>query len=140
MADVSVDQLAEQFGGRKFGELVLHHIDKQSFKQIVLAIQGTIKSLPVQLRNEIEGLIDSANPMAFEKEFWSDDCGKILRFITSMVEKQLQEKEVKFSEENVFDVFNIIVLNYAYSAHKDLRMKKFIKSSIGNGLFGRIFG
>ena len=140
MADVSVDQLAKQFEGRKFGELVLHHIDKQSFKQIVLAIQGTIKSLPVQLRNEIEGLIDSANPMAFEKEFWSDDCGKILRFITSMVEKQLQEKEVKFSEENVFDVFNIIVLNYAYSAHKDLRMKKFIKSSIGNGLFGRIFG
>ena len=57
-----------------------------------------------------------------------------------MVEKQLQEKEVKFSEENVFDVFNIIVLNYAYSAHKDLRIKKFIKSSIGNGLFGRIFG
>ena len=140
MTAVSIDQLAEQFEGRKFGELVLHHIDKQPFEQIVAAMQGTMEGLPAQVRGEVEGLIDSANSLAFKKEFWSDDCGRILKFISSMVEKELQEKGCGLSEENTFDVFNIIVLNYAYSAHKDPRMKKFIKGSIGKGLFGRIFG
>jgi hypothetical protein len=140
MGDVSIDQLAEQFEGRKFGELVLHHIDQQPFEQIVAAMQGTMQGLPLQVRTEIEKLIDSANPLAFKKEFWADDCGRILRFIISMIEKELQEKGVMPSEENLFDVFNIIVLNFAYSAHKDPRMKKFIKGSIGKGLLGRIFG
>jgi hypothetical protein len=139
MTGVTIDQLAEQFEGRKFGDLVLHHMNEQPFEQIVVAMQGTMEGLPAQVRNEIEGLIDNANPLAFKKEFWADDCGKILRFITSMVEKELQEKEVQPSEDNLFDVFNIIVMNFAYSAYKDQRMKKFIKSSIGKGLFGRIF-
>jgi len=140
MTDVSIDKLAEQFEGRKFGELVLHHIDKEPLEQIVAAMQGTMEGLPPQVRSEIEGLIDNANPLATKKEFWSDDCGKIFRFITSIAQKELQEKGVQPSKDNLFDVFNIIVLNFAYSSHKDPRMKKFIKSSIGKGLFGRIFG
>jgi len=140
MTGVTIDQLAEQFEGRKFGELVLYHMNEQPFEQIVAAMQGTMEGLPAQVRNEIEGLIDNTNLLAFKKEFWADNCGKILRFITSMVEKELQEKGVHPSEDNLFDVFNIIVMNFAYSAYKDQRMKKFIKSSIGKGLFGRIFG
>ena len=57
-----------------------------------------------------------------------------------MAEKELKDKGVQLSEENLFDVFNIIVMNFAYSSHKDPRMKKFIKSSIGKGLLGRMFG
>lgn len=140
MVDVSIDQLSEQFKGRKFGELVLHHIDQQPFKHIVAAMQGTIEGLPLQVRIEMERLLDSANPLAMKKEFWADDCGRVLMFIASMIEKELQETGVMPSEENLFDVFNIIVLNFAYSAHKDPRMKKFIKASIGKGLLGRFFG
>ncbi len=140
MTDVSINQLAAQFEGRKFGELVLHHIDNQSFEQTVSAMQGTMEGLPAQVREGIEELIDNANPLARKKEFWSDDCGTILRFITSIVEKEFQEKGVHLSEETLFDVFNIIVMNFAYSSHKDPRMKKFIKSSVGKGLFGRLFG
>ena len=139
ISDVSIDKLAEQFEGRKFGELVLHHIDKHSSQQLIAAIQGTVEALPAQVRGEIEGLIDNANPLAMRKEFWDDDCGKIFRFITSMAEKELREKGVWLSEENLFDVFNIMVMSYAYSSHKDPRMKKFIQKSIGNGLFGGMF-
>ena len=140
MTDVSIAELADQFAGRKFGELVLYHTDKQPVEGIVAAMQGTMEGLPAQARSEIEGLIDNANPLASKKEFWADDCGKITRFITSMVKKELREKGVWLSEEHVFDVFNIIVMNYAYAVHKDPRLKKFIEGSIGKGLWGRIFG
>jgi len=140
MTTVSIDELAKQFKGRKFGELVLHHIDRQSFDQIVAGMSGTIEGLPASIQGEIERLIDSANPLAFEKDFWSDDCGRILRFLTSMVERELNEKGVYASEDNLFDVFNIIVMNYAYSAHKDPRMKKFIKGCVSKGLFAKFFG
>ena len=140
MTAVSIDELAKQFEGRKFGELVLHHIDKQSFNQIVAGMLGTIKGLPASIQGEIERLIDSANSLAFEKDSGSDDCGRILRFLTSMVERELNKKGVCPSEDNLFDVFNIIVMNYAYSAHKDPRMKKFIKGCVSKGLFAKLFG
>lgn len=140
MTEAKIDDLLAQFEGRKFGELVLHHIKKQSFEQIVAAMQGTMEGLPQEIRNEIEGLIDNANPLAYKKEFWADDCGAILEFLSSMAAKELREKGIHVSEDNVFDLFNIFVLNFAYSAYKDQRMKKFINSSIGKGILGRIFG
>ena len=88
MTGVTVDQLVEQFEGRKFGELVLHHMNEQPFEQIVAAMQGMMERLPAQVRNEIEGLIDNANPLSFKKEFWADDCGKILRFIKNFKKRK----------------------------------------------------
>ncbi len=130
MADISIDKLAEQFEGRKFGELVLHHLDNQSFEQIVASMDGTREMLPLQVREGVVELIDRVNSLAREKEFWNNDCGTTFRFIISMTDKELQKKEIYLSEENLFYVFNIIVMNFAYSSHKDPRMRKFIKSSI----------
>jgi len=139
MTDVSIDQLAKQFEGKKFGELVLHHMDEQPFEQIVSALMGMMKGLPDQVREEIEGLIDNVNSLATKKDFWGDDCGAILKFIIFMSEKELREKGVQSSEAVLFDVFNIIVLNFAYAANKEPKLKKFIKKSIGKGLFGGMF-
>lgn len=140
MTEVAIKQLAEQLVGRKFGELVLYHMKKQPPEQIVSALRGLTNRLPAQVINDIEGLIDKINPLAFKKEFWADDCGTMFQFILSVVDKELQGNVELLSEDNLMDVFNIIVLNFAYSAYNDQRMKKFIKSSTGKGLFGKIFG
>ena len=140
MSEVNIESLATQFEGRKFGELVLHHMKKQSFEQIATAMQSTIEGLPSSIQKEIENLIDNANSLAYKKEFWADDCGQIFKFIVSATQKELQGKGVTPTEDNLFDVFNLIVVNFAYSAYKDPKMKKFIKASIGKGIFSRIFG
>lgn len=137
---ISIDQLSKRVEGKKFGELVLHHADNQPIELIVKEMQERMGWLPAEIQSEVEGLIENANSLALKEEFWSTDCGEIVRSITSMVEKELQEKGVLFSEEDLFDMFHIIVANYACSAHNDQKMRKHIKSSVGKGLFGRIFG
>ena len=140
MSEINIESLATQFEGRKFGELVLYHIKNQSFEQIIKAMQGTIDSLPSNIQNEIESLLDNANLLAYKKEFWADDCGQILKFIVSAAQKELEEKGVIPTEDNLFDVFNLIVMNFAYSAYKDPKMKKFINTSIRKGIFNWILG
>jgi hypothetical protein len=133
-------QIEAGMKGKKFGDLVLYHMNKQSFEQIILALTGMIESLPVQISEEITALIDDSVPLGYNKDFWADDCGNIFRFITFMVKKKLKEKGIQPSEDELFDVFNIIVLNFAYNGHKDSNMKKFIKNSVGGGLLKKVFG
>jgi hypothetical protein len=140
MTAISIDQLVKRLEGKRFGELVLHHVNKQPIELIVTEMQERMEWLPAQIRSEIEGLINNVNSLVLKKEFWSDDCGEIAKSITSMVEKELQGKGVPVSEENLFDMFHIIVANYACSTHKDPRIRKLIKRSVGKGPFGRIFG
>lgn len=140
MDNVDLEELAKQFQGRKFGELVLLHIKQQSFEQLVIAVQDTIAGLETSIQTEVEELIDNANSLAMKREFWADDCGRILQFITSMTNTQLKEKGLNPTESELFDIFNIVVMSYAYSAQKDPRMRKFIASSAGKGFLGRLFG
>lgn len=140
MHDIDIAQVKVDMAGKKFGDLVLYHMKKQSFEQIQLAMLGTIEALPAPIAKEITSLIDNSLELAYKKEFWADDCGKIYKFITSMAEKDIEEKGGRASEKQLYDMFNIIVLNYAYSGYKDPRMKKFIEKSVGGGLFKKLFG
>ncbi|MDL2124609.1 MAG: hypothetical protein LWX51_16375 [Deltaproteobacteria bacterium] len=64
MTGVTIDQLAEQFEGRKFGELVLHHMNKQPFEQIVATMQGTMEGLPAQsIQRDAHDFMYSGTPM-----------------------------------------------------------------------------
>jgi hypothetical protein len=138
--NINIEEMAKQFEGKKFGELVLIHIKQQPFEHLLAALQGTSEGLPSSIQSEVTELIDNANSLARKKEFWADDCGAIFRFITSRANKELQDKGIKPTDSELFDIFNIIVMNYAYSAKKDPRMKKFINSSVGKGLFDWLFG
>ena len=57
-----------------------------------------------------------------------------------MAHKELQEQGLTTINDELFDIFNIIVMNFAYSAHQDTRLEKFIKSSTDTSFFGRLFG
>jgi hypothetical protein len=137
--DAEIEWRAYSYNGIKFGEYVLKSVNKKSFDQTVAEMTRKMNGLPVQLNNEIKSLIDNANSLGRKKEFWNNDCGSILKFITLMAREDLQEKGINPTVDNLFDVFHIIVLNFAYGAHKDQRIKKFIKTSAGKGLFGRLF-
>ncbi|TND00627.1 MAG: hypothetical protein FD120_2759, partial [Gammaproteobacteria bacterium] len=110
MAETNIKELSEQFRGRRFGELVLYHIKQQPLDQLVAAMKGTIDGLRPEIQSVVMGLIDNANPLARKKEFWSDDCGEVFIFITSMTEKELQAQGLATINDELFDIFNIIVV------------------------------
>jgi hypothetical protein len=137
---MNLQNLEEQFRGRKFGELVLHHLSSQSDDARVQALQGTIRQLPSAFQQrEMEELIDDFNKKIYDKSFWEQDCADSLLSITNTAKKRFLKCNLSASDDDLFNVFNIIVLNYAYTAQLQPEMKSFIKKSVNRSFFDRLF-
>ena len=136
---MDINSLSQQFTGRKFGELVLHHIKKQDFPTIVAALQGTIEELPQSARASVESWIDEIAPFGADPTFWQKDCGEVFLEICGRARQKLDSHSVRATDDQLLSMFNIIVLNFAYGAHKHPGTKAFIQKSIGIGFLRRLF-
>jgi hypothetical protein len=137
---MDITALAEQFSGRKFGELVLLQYRKNNLQQAVAALQGTTEELPEAARACVIDWIDEVNPSATNPEFWRADCGSVFLNICSRARKKLKEYIAEPTDDHIFSMFQIVVLNFAYALHQEPQSKAFVQKSIGVGLFGRLFG
>lgn len=88
--------------------------------------------LPEQARGLVEGFIDRWNLRAYDKDFWKMDTVSVFDDITEDAKKVLSEQHIDSDDEMLFNIFNIVVLNYAYSAYDQPKMCEFmgVKSSI----------
>lgn len=135
---MDINSLSQQFTGRKFGELVLYHYNKQEFETIITALLGTIEELPESVIPHVDSWIDEINSFGAEPSFWKKDCGEVFIDICNRARQKLQSLSVCATEDQIFNMFNIIVLNFAYNAHKSPETKAFIQQSIGIGFLRRL--
>ena len=82
--------------------------------------------LPEEARPLIEPFIDRWNIRAHEKDFWQMDTACVFDEIIEDARKVLSESRIPFDDDALFNMFNIIVLSYAYSAYDQPKMRKFI--------------
>jgi hypothetical protein len=136
---MDINSLSQQFTGRKFGELVLNHYKNQDLRRIVEALQGTIEELPESARPSVESWIDEIAPLGTDSSFWRRDCGEVFLEICEQARQKLSIYTVQVNDEQLLNMFNIIVLNFAYGAHKHQGTKSFIQKSIGIGFLRRLF-
>ena len=126
MSDPTIEEVALQLKGKKVGELVLHHMSQQSAAQLHAAVIGMADELPSTIRNELEDIIDQAAPLANEIFFWKMDCGKATKNLGIIIRKEMEKTDIPITPQQVFLVFNCIIVNFAYSAHLDPQLAKFI--------------
>lgn len=126
--NLSLDKVEEQFRGTKFNQLVEHHINSMSSKarsQAVLGVAEDIGSGFTQF-DSMEW-IDRWNAKVYNKEFWQTDTSVVFREITDDARVFLRSKNITdFTDDSLFNMFNIIVLNFAYSAEDQPKMREFI--------------
>jgi hypothetical protein len=137
---VSARELAENFRGRRFGELVLYHLKRQSVAKIIEGLMGTISLLPKALQDASAEWIDLNNTYAVDVKFWQADCGDACISIMSRAEGFLRKHEQRSESDTLLNLFQIIVLNFAYAAHKEPSSKAFIQKALGMGLLRRLLG
>lgn len=132
--------LAQQLSGRKFGELVLHQCRKHNLARTIAALQGAVEQLPPAARPCVESWIDQMNPAALDADFWRSDCGDVFLDICLRARQKLKGLVPEPTDDQVFNMFQIILLNFAYSSHSDPKSKAFVQRSVGVGFFGRLSG
>jgi hypothetical protein len=137
---MNLDILGQQFKGRKFGELVLHHVDAQDYQTVVKAMLSTIEKLPKGVTPEVEAWIDEIAPLGASSTFWRRDCGEAFLEIRGQARQKLARCGVASpTDDDLLWMFQIIVLNFAYGAFKHPPSKAFIRKSIGVGFLRRLF-
>lgn len=137
---MDLSALRNQFAGRRFGELVLHHRKQTDLQTTVEALQGVIAELPASARPLVETWIDEMSTDVRSEAFWKQDCAGAFATITEAAGERLRSAGVNPSTDDVFNMFQIIVLNFAYSTHQHPQSKAFIQKALGVGFLGRIFG
>ncbi len=129
---IDLSELRAGFAGRPFSKLINHHLNRQSQDQRIQAINGTIAMLPEEARGLVEGFIDRWNLRAYDRGFWQTDTASVFDDITGDAKNVLSGIGLRTVDEMLFNMFNIIVLSYAYSAYDQPKMREFmgVKGSI----------
>jgi len=126
MQKINLEEVRQGFHGKPFCKLVKHHLDRQKQDTRILGIQGTVEMLPEDARPLAEPFIDRWNARVYEKDFWQMDTATVFDEIIDDAKSVLSESGIQFDDETLFNMFNIIVLSYAYSAYDQPKMKEFI--------------
>lgn len=130
---VNIPELRAQFSGRRFCQLIEHHLRRQSQRQRIQGIKGTVNLLPEKARHLPEGFIDRWNTRIYDQEFWQRDTSAVFDEIIDDARLALQPLGLDSDDEAAFNLFNIVVLSYAYSAYDQPKMREFM--GIGRGYF-----
>ena len=136
---VSVDDLVQGLRGKRFGELVLHHVKRKSLSHVIDALMQTIFLLPKQLQGSSEEWIDINNQYGRDEAFWQSDCGEVCLSIIERAKHFSTKFGVRVDNNTLFNLFQIIVLTFAYTAHREPSSKAFIQKAVGIGALRRFF-
>jgi hypothetical protein len=128
---ITPNELAQQYRGRLFGEVILHHVERQSLQQVTEELFRTIEFLPNGLRRARQNWIDLNNSYALRKEFWKSDCGDVLLSIVGRAKAFSASHGINADNDTLLNLFEIVVLAFAFTAHGDKRAKEFIQRSVG---------
>src|SRR5262245_10130698 len=143
---ITPDELAQQYRGRPFGELILYHVNRESLQQVTEELFRVIEFLPIGLKRAKQNWIDLNNSYALREEFWKSDCGDVLLSIVDRAKAFSANHgiNVNADDDTLLNLFDIVVLTFAYTAHSDKRAKEFIQRSMGieqthSSIFHRLF-
>ena len=128
---ITPNELAQQYRGRPFGELILYHVSRQSLQHVTEELFRAIEFLPNELQRVRQNWIDFNNSYALREEFWKSDCGDVLLSIVGRAKAFSANHGINADDDTLLNLFDIVVLAFAYTAHGDKRAKKFIQRSIG---------
>jgi len=128
--DINLSELRAGFEGKPLRELIRHHLTCQSQARRIKGINGTVAILPEEARGVVEGFIDQWNLRVYDRDFWESDTALIFDQITQDAYNVFSEMGLSTNDEMLFNMFNIIVLSYAYSAYDQPKMREFMGISV----------
>jgi hypothetical protein len=127
MEKLNIEQLRAQFKAKPFYRLVEHYLRKEKrTKELKEAVLATMDLLPPSARYLSVAFIERWNERSYEKEFWQKDTSKVFSEIVEDARAALAWVDSPTDDETLFNMFQIVVLSYAYSASDQPNMREFI--------------
>ena len=111
--------LEQQYHGASLAEMTMHHFEKMPLEILIKAEIGTATLLPPEIGlEEVEVWVDEIRALATSEFFWQQDCGEAFRILTNLAKKYFDRKLVMRNDEDLFNMFQIFMMNYAVSCYQ----------------------
>jgi hypothetical protein len=127
-ANMDIVKIRTRFQGVKFSRLILHQRKSADIKATAKALQETVKELPADVQPLMESWIDEMGSSMRLGQFWGKDSGDVFDTIVDAAKEKLQAAGAKPADPVLFNMFQVIVLNFASvtpQSHKsNVRMQK----------------
>jgi len=123
---INLSEMRAGFEGRPFSQLIEHELNRQNQDQRIKDLHGTVAMLSDKVGELVEDFIERWNLRGYDQSFWQTDAASILDEITQDAKNILSKKSLPIDDEILFNFFNIIVRNYAYSAYDQPKMCEFM--------------
>jgi hypothetical protein len=111
--NMDIVKIRKKLQGFKFSRLILHQRKSADIQATAKALQETIKDLPADVQPLMESWIDEMGSSIRLGQFWRKDSGDVFDTITEAAEEKLQAAGVKPADPVLFNMFQVIVLNFA---------------------------
>jgi len=124
-------ELEDQYHGSTLAKLVKHHMKNQSEEDIVSAVRGTYGRFTEDLRPIIDDFTEKYLELWFDVSIYSQDLGTIFSKTLLDINAWGKESRYALTEEDAFNIFNIMVLKIAHYAHSRSEFRKKIGAKKG---------
>lgn len=122
---MNLQELVQQYRGATLPKLVEKQIKSLNEDTLLQAIRGTYDHFPIEFRSQVD-----AFTLAYPGINWAGpniattDLGDIFSDAIQDIKGMATQAGVSLNDEQVFDVFNLIVMRVSYFAHSDPELRK----------------
>lgn len=123
---MNFSDLIQQYHGTTLPKLIEKQI--KSLKKDVLAeaIQGTYEKFSDEFRPQVDAYTIDYIKNWFGPHIVTIDLGELFNIAVTDIERMTTQAGVVLNEEEVFDVFNIMVMRLSYFAHSNPELRKML--------------
>jgi hypothetical protein len=129
MEKIDLNDLNKQFQGIYLKQLLTHHVRrfKKDKSAIYLGLYGTLNLLPSVIQDKAYDFIDKYNDPMIRNTLINSETPAVLTEIIDDVKTTFKKYSKYLDEETFFNIFQIVILSYAYSeADKKSQNKIFL--------------
>lgn len=106
--------------------LVEHQIKSLDEATLLQAIRGTYEHFPMEFRPQVDAYTLGYAEKWFEPHILTADLGDIFSDTIQDIKRMAAEAGVPLNDEQVFDIFNLIVMRLSFFAHSDPDLRKMV--------------
>jgi hypothetical protein len=124
---MNLQELVQQYRGATLPKLVERQMKSLNEDTLMHAIQDTYRHFPIEFRPQVD-----AFTLAYPDRNWAGpnivttDLGDIFSDAIQAIEGMATQAGVSLNDEQVFDVFNLIVMRVSYCAHSNPDFRKML--------------
>src|SRR5215469_4987029 len=121
---MNLQEIVHQYRGATLPKLVEKQIKALNEGALLQAIQGTYHHFPIEFRKQVDAFTHAYVKNWLAPHIFTKDLGDIFSDTVRDIKGMATQAGVSLTDEQVFDVFNLIVQKVSYFAHIDPEFRK----------------